>query len=440
MRPRLVLLACCTLVALAWLRAGPVRAQRPAPAVPPPAGADSAPVPVPPASPRAVAYARGNTLLWLVDLVVGIAVPALVFVSGLSARLRTAARRVGRGWLGTTIVYFLLLGVCFGLVTLPLTFYESFVREHAFGLSTQTLGRWARDLLIGSAVSLALGAALVGLPVLLLRRSPRRWWLWSGLAAFPLLALLQLVAPIWLAPLFNRFGPMHDRALETEVRTLAHRAGLAHVAVFEVDKSADTRALNAYVAGLGGTRRVVLWDTLLRRLDRREVLAVTAHELGHYVLHHVWLGILTGGTLLLAALWAVHRAAGRALARWGPRAGVHELADPAALPLLAALGGVALAVLGPVGLAVSRHLEHEADRFALELTRDNRALARSFVVLQQDNLGDPWPSPLVRLLRYSHPPLGERITFANTYRPWARGAPLRHGARFVPPAGGEGPE
>jgi STE24 endopeptidase len=174
------------------------------------------------------------------------------------------------------------------------------------------------------------------------------------------------------------------------------------------------------VSGLGGTERIVLWDTLLERLDEREVLAVTAHELGHYVLGHAWLGALLGAVTLLAGLYGVHRSADAALARWGPRAGVTELADPAALPLLLGLGGAALLVLEPLGLAISRGLEHAADRYALELTHDNTALARTFVALQADNLDEPWPPAWVVLLRYSHPPLGARITFANHYRPWDR--------------------
>jgi Zn-dependent protease with chaperone function len=273
---------------------------------------------------------------------------------------------------------------------------------------------------VGGAIGLALAAGTVWVPYLLFRRSPRRWWLWTALAALPVILTLQLVAPLWIEPRFNRFGPMHDRALEARVRALAARAGLVHVAVFEVDKSADTHALNAYVSGLGGTERVVLWDTLLERLDEPAVLAVTAHELGHYVLGHAWLGALLAATTLLAGLYGVHRTADAALARWGRRAGVTELADPAALPLLLTLGGAALLVLQPLALAASRRLEHAADRYALELTHDNVALARAFVALQADNLDDPWPPAWVVLLRYSHPPLGARITFANHYRPWDR--------------------
>jgi Zn-dependent protease with chaperone function len=259
-----------------------------------------------------------------------------------------------------------------------------------------------------------------------LRKSPERWWLYTGLLAIPFLCLMLLVTPVWLDPLFNDFGPMKNKALEQKILALADRAGIEGSRVYEVNKSVDTKALNAYVSGLGNTKRIVLWDTIVARLDEPELLFVMGHEMGHYVLGHTWklVGLLS--VLIMTALYAIHRTAGWVIARWRDRIGFDSLADVASLPLLLLLFSAYLFVVTPVGLAFARSYEHESDRFGLELTRANRPAAMAFVKLQQDNLGNPRPHWLVRLWRASHPTLAERIEFCNTYRPWEHGQPLAY--------------
>ena len=240
----------------------------------------------------------------------------------------------------------------------------------------------------------------------------------------------MLVEPIWVAPLFNRFGPMSDKQLETQILALADEAGIEGGRVFEVNKSIDTKAVNAYVTGFWSSKRIVLWDTLLARLNPAEVRVVMAHEMGHYVLNHVALGLLAGFGGIVVALYLVYRAADFLLRRYHRRFGFERLSDPASLPLLLLLVQVAAIIMLPAGLVVSRYMEHEADRFALELTRDNHAAAMAFVCLQQENLSNPRPGMLYTFFRASHPCLAQRIEFANEYRPWDRGEPLSYGNRF----------
>lgn len=390
----------------------------------------TAAVPVPEPTALALRYHRSGTALWAASTVLGFLFPALILWTGLSARLRDLARRLGRRWLLTVMVYGVLFNVVMTLLSLPLAYYTGFIREHAYGLSIQTGADWFGDWAKALAVTCVLSAIALPIPYLLLRRSPRRWWLYSGLAVLPLATLLLIVAPVWIDPLFDRYGPMENRSLETRVLALAEWAGVQGSRVYQVDKSRETRTLNAYVTGAGGTKRIVLWDTILARLPPRELLFVVGHELGHFVLRHTLAIILVATLTALLALYVVHRLAGGVLARHGRRPGVHRLDDVASLPLLLLLGGLVSFVLSPAVLAFSRHLEHEADRFGLELTRDNRGAALAFVQLQQQNLGVPRPGLLYTLWRGSHPSLAERIEFANRYRPWASGGRLRYGRRF----------
>jgi STE24 endopeptidase len=395
-------------------------------------------VPVPQPSEKALRYFRGDNLLWVVNVLWSLAVPALWLLSGLSARLRDWARRRIRRWPLALCLFFVVYSLCNFALGLPLGWYEGFWREHAYGLSNQSFARWLGEAAKALALAIGGGVLTLWLPYWLLRRSPRRWWLWSGLAAVPFFFCVLFVTPIWIEPLFNHFGPMHDKTLEAGIERLAARAGIPGSRIFEVDKSADTTTVNAYVDGLAGTRRIVLWDTLLARLSPPQVMFVTGHEIGHYVLGHLWQGLAFYSALVLLALYLVHRAAGAALAGFGQRFGLAELADPASLPLLELLLSAALLALTPAALAISRHLEHEADRFGLELTRDNQAAAMAFLRMQQTNLSVPRPERWYVLWRASHPPLGERIDFANRYHPWDEGKPLRYQHLFAGGAAGGG--
>ena len=299
-----------------------------------------------------------------------------------------------------------------------------------YGLSTDSAGQWIAGWAKATTVSAVVTALVLWIPYLLLRKSPRRWWLWTGLAAAPVTVLAMIVAPIWIAPLFDEYGPMRDRALEARIHRLAARAGIPDSRIYEVRKSDETRRVNAYVTGFGRTKRIVLWDTLVDRLEPDEVVFVVAHEIGHFVLRHT-LTVILGATLLATlSLYVVHRVSARLIARFHDRFGFDRLDDVASVPLLALVGGVVALAVTPAALALSRWQEREADRFALEMTRDNRAAARAFVRLQNENLSVPRTGLLYRLWRGSHPDLADRIEFANRYHPWLDGEPLRYGDRF----------
>jgi Zn-dependent protease with chaperone function len=394
----------------------PLQLQRPA--------ADTVVVPEP--SALAIQYHRSGNVLWAVETGLGMIIPAVLLFSGISARMRSLSQRVGRRWFLTLLVYALLFTVLVAVLTLPLSYYAGYVRQHQYGLSNQTLGAWAGDWVKGVAVGGVGLAAVLWIPYLLLRQSPRRWWLYAGLASLPLTALLLVITPVWVDPLFNDYEPMADKVLESKILALAQRAGIGGSRVYQVDKSADTKLVNAYVTGVGATKRIVLWDTLLERLDDDQVLFVTGHEMGHFVLRHTLAVILASATLITVSLYVVHRMAGGVIGRFSRRFGFENLTDVASFPLLLLLGNITLFLLAPLVLEFSRYQEHEADRFALEITRDNYAAASTFVALQQENLAVPRPGRLYVMWRSSHPPLADRVAFANHYRPWHTGQPLRY--------------
>jgi Zn-dependent protease with chaperone function len=377
-------------------------------------------------------YYKSGNVLWAVSTIWGFLVPIALLFTGLSARMRDAARRVGRNWFFTIAIYGILLELVGFVLDLPLAYYSDFVRQHAYGLSDQAASKWWADSFKALAISCVFSALFLWVPYLLLRKSPRRWWLYTALLCVPLLAVTLIVVPIWIEPLFNKFGPMKDKALEARILALADRAGIEGGRVYEVDKSVDTKTVNAYVTGFLGTKRIVLWDTTLAKLAPAQILLVMGHEMGHYVLGHVPQLLGLASLLVFIGLYVIHRTAGALIARYRDRFGFTELADVASAPLMALLFGVAIFLLSPAILAFTRHTEHEADRFGLEITRDNHSCATAFVRLQEENLSNPRPGLLYKLWRSSHPPLGERIDFCNDYHPWTSGEPLRYEKKMRP--------
>ena len=392
--------------------------------------ADRGPVAVPAPSAKAVRYYRSGIRLWFVGRAWGLAVPALILVTGTSARLRRLASGRGRPWLVSVATYAVLFLAVEFLLNLPMRYYSGFVRPHEYGLSVQPFSRWLGDALKMLGVEVVGAVLFLWVPYLIMARSPDRWWLYTGLLTLPFAGFSALIAPIAVDPLFNDFGPMKDKRLEARIDALARRAGIDGGKIFEVDKSRDTTTVNAYVTGLFGTKRIVLWDTLLAKLEDEEVLVIMGHEMGHYVLNHVAQGLILSSIGTVLALYLIHRAANALIRRFGPRFGFDRLSDVASVPLILLLAQVTILLGSPAINAFSRHMEHEADRFALEITRANRSAALGFVKLQEDNLSVPYPGRLSTIWRSTHPPIGERIDFCNTYRPWEEGRPLRYGQLF----------
>lgn len=391
-------------------------------------------VPVPEATPQALAYHHGLDLFWLADQAVGLLIPLVFLFTGWSGRLvGWCRRRVGGRWFWTVALWAMLYAVLTTLIQLPLTYAENYVYEHAFDQSNQTLTVFANEVVSGLVVNAVISGLIYWIPFLILRSSPRRWWLWTTLALAPVMLVLFILSPIWIAPLFNHFGPMQDKVLETKVLALAARGGIVDAPVFEVDASTDSKRLEAYVTGFGPTKRIVLYDTIIAAMDEPELMFVVGHEMKHYLLGDVWKILCIFLVILLGGLFVIDRAGRAIVARWRDRLGFDDLSDPAALPLLLFGLSFIMLVVSPGLMAFQRSVEHEADRFGLEITRNNEAAATAFVKLGTESLGLPEPGWLERTFRMSHPSLADRINFANDYHPWADGQPPVYGAYMKAP-------
>jgi STE24 endopeptidase len=349
----------------------------------------------------------GGTALRFLFLVLLVVTPASAALRNLAVRLAPAQPAVA------VAIYIVMLVLAFELLTLPLGYYAGYVREHAFGLSTQTRAAWLLDRAKAALIMLALAVPLGSLLALLWRRYPGHWvlpaWALAGIATI----LLVAVAPVVIDPLFHTIQPLRDPEVRQRVMALAGRAGVPVDQVYKMDASRRTRKANAYFTGLGRTKRIVLYDTLLTGSGPDEVELVLAHEIGHWKHAHIWKGI---GLSLLGmgiALWC-----GARVLEWAARRGAAHLtgpADIAGLPLFLLVLFVLNLVSLPIHTGISRRFEREADRASLELTGNAAAFIRAEVQLARSNLADLVPSRAVVCLLYTHPPVMERIHMAETF-------------------------
>ncbi|MET7961815.1 M48 family metallopeptidase [Micromonospora zamorensis] len=346
-------------------------------------------------------------------LAVGLLVALALGFTPLGSRLvELVARPFGGHWAAQAVLGGLAVVLVADLVTLPFAAWRQSVLTR-YGLSTNGWSGWAVDLLKSYAVSAVIGAvALFGFYAVI-RLAPRWWWAFGAGGAALLVVLLSFVLPVLVEPVFNRFTPMEQGQLRTELMSMAARDGVPVRDVLVADASRRTKAVNAYVSGLGPTRRVVVYDTLLTEATPAEVTAVVAHELGHAKDSDVAAGTLTGALGAAAAVVALYL-----LGSWGPLlrlAGVDSVAQPSAFPLLLALVTVAGLVAAPVQALMSRRVEARADAHALALTRDPEAFESMQRRLGSVNLGDPDPPRWEYLYSASHPSTVERIAAARAY-------------------------
>lgn len=341
-----------------------------------------------------------------------------------------AGSLAGGGWLASAALGAVALDLMLTLLGLPISVRMETVNR-AWGLSNRSWRLFWTDTAKGFLIgAILLGAVSIGL-FALIRALPGTWWIPASAAAAGLVFVLSFLVPVVFEPLFNRFRPMEEGPLRERLMQVAAQTGVSVRDILVSDASRRTNSMNAYVSGMGKTRRIVVWDTTVKQATPDQVAAITAHELGHAARRDVITGTavsalgMIAGTLLLAA--AVHW---RALL---DAAGTPAVADPRTLPLIMAIGTVLGALSAPLFNAYSRRVEARADQYALDLTRDPAAVVATWRNLAVQSISDLDPHPLAQLWLGTHPAIPARIAHA-------RGWGARHGVAVVLPRPGENPD
>jgi len=338
-------------------------------------------------------------------------VALLLLRGGPIGQLVSWAAKVPGGWPARTAVVAAGLAVVLALVALPMGFVRGYAIQKAWHLSNQDVPAWLMDQAKGVGLSLVFAAIAATAFFAVVRWQPRWWWLWGAGAFAGLTAVLVFLFPVVIAPLFNRFTPLEDASLVARIESIAQRAGVEVDEVLVADASKRSNAENAYVAGLGATKQVVLYDTLIAGGNEDETLFVVAHELGHEAESHVVknlaisaVGLLAGFALLA---WLV---TGGGLLRW---AGAGSLTDLRVLPALLLFALIAGLVTQPIANAVSRSFEARADAIAFELIEDPEPAVNAFRRLALSNIADLRPPAPAVWMFYGHPPIADRIAAAR---------------------------
>lgn len=363
---------------------------------------------------RSDAYFVGGYWLQLWGFLFGAAVAWLLLGTRLSARMRDLAARVTRFPTLQSALYWVQYLVITSVIGFPLTVYQGFIREKQYGFATQTFGGWMGDQAKGLLVGVILGGLALMALYAVFRRAPRTWWLWGTGVAMVFLVVSVAISPVFLEPLFNTYTPLEDPAVREPILSLARANSIPANDVFVVDASKQTTRISANVSGMLGTERIALNDNLLNRSSLAEIEAVMAHEMGHYVLNHVWKMILQFGLLLAVGFAFVRWSFGKAVERWGERWGVSGIADPAGLPLLVLLFSVFFFVATPVVNTIIRVQEVEADIFGLNAARQPDGFAEAALKLGEYRKMSP--GPLEEAIFFDHPSGRSRISMAMRWK------------------------
>lgn len=362
-------------------------------------------------SDKVYSYRKSILKVWAVNLVLKFLVPLLFLITGLSKRIEIFAGGNGRGLFLTGVIYIVIFSIIDFLVYLPTSYYGNFLLGHRFGISNQTIYRWLEISLKNFALSTIVLALLVWFPYYIMRVSPNRWWLYLGLLAIPVIVFIAFISPTYVDPIFNRYTPLEDQELIKDIRELLNKAGVGDAQIYQVDKSRDTKAMNAYMTGIFSSKRIVLWDTTINNLEKEEVLAISAHEIGHYVKGHIWRSIVLGGLGAVFMMYLLYVTSNWILVNSNGNFGFRKLHHMASLPLIILVLNFYMFFANPIMNFVSRQMEREADAYEINLTGDREAAISAMIKLSEGNLSIPRPSRIYKIWYYTHPPVEERIQF-----------------------------
>ena len=375
---------------------------------------------------KAIEFAAARHRLHFIAAAYGILVLLALLAWRVAPRLRNIAESASRRRILQAYIFAPLLLLTIDALELPIGLYGHHL-SRKFEQSIQGWGSWFWDWTKGELLAFALAGVAIWVLYGAMRRSPRRWWFYFWLAAVPMVVFLMFIEPLVVEPMFFKFEPLaaKEPVLVAAIEKVTARGGLVipRDRMFEMKASAKLKSLNAYVTGIGASKRVVVWDNTIQKMNTGQTVFVFGHEMGHYVLGHVWIGIGAAVLGILIFLFLAFHAMRWALAGYGARWEIRGVSDWASLPVLL----LALAVFGflsePVSSSFSRMLEHNADIYGLEVIHgivpnSSEEAADAFQILGEVSLDDPNPSPFIEFWLYDHPSISERVRFASEYDPW----------------------
>jgi|SRR5579862_848697 len=365
----------------------------------------------------------------LLGFVYGLIVLWAILHFRIAPKYRDLAARFSVKRFFQSIVFAPLLLLTIALLTLPLDIYGEWV-EKQYGISIQSWPSWSWDWIKAEIIGLIIGTILIWLLYNVIRRSPTRWWFYFWLISLPIGVFLFFIGPWVVDPMFHKFEPLQqkDPELTASLEQMMQRAGenIPPERMFWMGAGEKTTDLNAYVTGIGASKRIVVWDTTIAKMNTQQIVFVAGHETGHYVLEHIPKGLALFAVMFLVFFYLGYRSIGWVLRRWGTGWAVHDVSDWASLPALFLLLSIFSFVANPVASGFSRYFEHQADQYGLEVTHgltpdSGQVAAQSFQILGEVGLSDPAPSRLQVFLFYDHPSIPDRIRFCLTYDPWLNG-------------------
>jgi|SRR5215469_330927 len=378
---------------------------------------------------KAKALSRTRFRLNIISFFYGLLILWVILHWKFSASFRDVAERSTRSRFLQALIFTPLLVLIIAILQLPADAYEHWV-SLSYNISVERWGPWLFDYSKARLILIVGGSLVVWILYAVIRRSPGRWWFYFWLISLPIIVFVSFVEPFVIEPMFFTFAPLSqkDPELVVQIERVVQRAGLSIPPdrMFWMKASEKTNAMNAYVSGIGASKRVVVWDTNIAKESIPEIISDFGHEMGHYVLNHIWKGLIFAAVLLFVLFYLGFRCLGWVLKRWGSGWGIRGPDDLASLPALLLLLSIFNFIANPISNAFSRYVEHQADIYGLEVTHGvipdaGQADADSFQIEGESFLADPDPNPVNVFLFYDHPPISDRVRLCLTYDPWSKG-------------------
>ncbi len=363
---------------------------------------------------RSNAYFEGGYWLQLWDFLSTLTVMWVLLRFRWSMRMRDFAERITRFRPLQTAIYWIEFILLLSVVTFPLGFYEGYIREHKYGLLNQTFGPWMRDQLVMLAVSIVLGGIFIVPLFGLVRRLGKNWWVWGAVASVVFIAFAALIAPVYIFPLFNKYTKLEDPQIKDPILSMARANGIPATDVYEFDASRQSNRVSANVSGLGRTLRISLNDNLLKRCTLPEIETTMGHEMGHYVLNHIYKGLVMNGVVIVVGFAFLSWGINFALTRWGASWGIRGFTDLAILPLAVIFLSAYFFLTTPINNTITRSMEFEADMYGLNAARQPDGEANVDLLLGEYRKMDP--GPVEEFLFFDHPSGRTRITAAMRWK------------------------